>query len=139
MRKKLSIPFIPLNPDLGLLLLRISFAALMITFHGWEKLLTAERQFHTFPDLIGISSELSYVLVVWLENFGAVLIAIGLLTRINALGLAFTMFVAFFLWHDMKFTGSNAGEMAFAYGFAYLLLLFTGAGKYSLDHKLGIK
>jgi len=139
MKKILGLSFIPLNPDLGLLLLRITFAALMIVFHGWEKLMTAERQLHTFPDLIGISSELSYILVVWLENFGAVLIAIGLFTRIHALGLAFTMFVAFFLWHDMKFTGSNAGEMAFAYGFGYLLLLFAGAGKHSLDYKLGIK
>ncbi len=139
MKKLLSLNYIPLNPDLGLLLLRISFAPLMIIFHGWEKLLTAERQFHTFPNLIGISSELSYVLVVWLENFGAILIALGLATRLNSLGLAITMFVAFFLFHDMRFTGSNAGEMAFAYGFAYLLLLLTGAGKYSLDHKLGIK
>ena len=139
MLKKLGLPFISLNPDLGLLLMRVSFAALMITFHGWEKLMTAERQFHTFPNYIGISSELSYVLVVWLENFGAILIALGFLTRINSLGLAFTMAVAFIFHHDMRFTGPNAGEMAFAYGFGYLLLLFSGAGKYSLDHKLGIK
>jgi len=64
---------------------------------------------------------------------------LGLLTHIHALGLGFTMFVAFFLWHDMRFTGSNAGEMVFAYGFGYLMLLFTGAGKYSLDYKFGIK
>lgn len=139
MKKKLGLSFIPLNPNLGLLLLRICLATLMIVFHGWEKLMTASKQLHTFPDLIGISSEASYILVAWLENFGAILIALGLLTRIHALGLAFTMFVAFFLWHDMRFTGSNAGEMAFAYGFGYLMLLFTGAGKYSLDYKFGIK
>ena len=138
MKNKIGLPFIPLNPDLGLLLLRVSFASLMIIFHGWEKLMTAPRQFHTFPNLIGISSEASYVLVVWFENFGAVLIALGLFTRINAFGLAFTMFVAWLLWHHMRFTGENAGEMAFAYGFAYLLLFFSGAGKYSFDRKLGI-
>ena len=139
MKKLLSLPFIPFNPDLGLLLLRAMLGSMMISFHGWEKLMTASRQFHTFPDLIGISSELSYVLVVWFENAGAILIILGLTTRIQAFGLAFTMFVAFFLWHDMKFTGSNAGEMAFAYGFGYLLLLLTGGGKYSLDYKFGIK
>ncbi len=135
----LRLNFIPLNKDLGLLLLRITFASLMIVLHGWNKLMTAQEQFHTFPDLIGISSEASYILVTWFETFGAVLIILGLYTRINALGLAFTMFVAFFLWHDMRFSGSNAGEMAFAYGFAYLLLFFTGAGKYSLDRKFGIR
>jgi putative oxidoreductase len=123
---------------LGLLLLRVALAALMLAFHGWEKLMTAKRQFHSFPDLIGISSELSYVLVVWLEVFGAVLIALGLFTRLHAFGLAFTMFIAWLLWHKRRFTGANAGEMAFAYLFAYLLLFLTGAGKYSLDHLLGI-
>lgn len=136
--KKLGLPFIPLNPDIGLLLFRICFGMLMILFHGWEKLMTAERQFHTFPDLIGISSELSYILVVWFENFGAILIVFGLFTRINALGLAFTMFVAFSLFHDMQFTGPSSGQSAFAFGFAYLLLFFSGGGKYSMDHKLGI-
>ena len=134
----LGLRFIPFDADLGLLLLRVVYAALMVVFHGWEKLLTARRQFHTFPNLIGISSELSYVLVVWLEVFGAVLIALGLFTRLHALGLAFTMFVAWLLWHKRRFTGENAGEMAFAYMVAYLLLFLTGAGRYSLDHLLGI-
>jgi putative oxidoreductase len=110
----------------------------MIVFHGWEKLMTARRQFHTFPNLIGIGSELSYVLVVWLEVFGAALIALGLLTRWHALGLAFTLFIAWLLWHQRRFTGTNAGEMAFAYMFGYLLLFLTGAGRYSLDHWLGL-
>lgn len=138
MKSLLGLAFIPLDADLGLLLLRVAFAGLMITFHGWEKLMTARRQFHTFPNLIGIGSELSYVLVVWLEVFGAVLIALGLLTRLHALGLAFTMFVAWLLWHKRRFTGSNAGEMAFAYMFGYLLLFLAGPGRYSLDHLLGL-
>lgn len=79
--KRLNLSGIPTNPDLGLLLLRVSFACLMIIFHGWEKLMTAPRQFHSFPNLIGISSELSYVLVAWLENFGALLIALGFYTN----------------------------------------------------------
>jgi putative oxidoreductase len=138
MKDLLGLGFIPLNPDLGLLLLRVCLAGLMIVFHGWEKLITLRRQFHTFPNLIGIGSELSYVLVVWLEVFGAALIAIGFLTRLHALGLAFTLFIAWLLWHKRRFTGSNAGEMAFAYMFGYLLLFLTGAGRYSLDHWLGI-
>jgi putative oxidoreductase len=137
-RELVGLHFLPLNSDLGLLILRITYAVLMIVFHGWEKLLSARRQFHTFPDLIGISSELSYVLVVWLEVFGAVLIALGLFTRLHALGLAFTMFIAWLLWHHRRFTGPNAGEMAFAYMVAYLLLFLSGAGKYSLDYWFGI-
>lgn len=138
MKFLLGLHFIPLDADLGLLLLRVALAGLMIVFHGWEKLMTARRQFHTFPNLIGIGSELSYVLVVWLEVFGAVFIALGLLTRLHALGLAFTMFIAWLLWHERRFTGPNAGEMAFAYLFGYLLLFLAGAGRYSLDRLLGL-
>lgn len=138
MKELLGLRKLPQNADLGLLAVRIVFPFLMIVFHGWDKLMTVDQQFHTFPDLIGIGSELSYLLVVWFEVFGAVLIAMGLLTRINALGLAFTMFIAWLLWHERKFTGDNAGEMAFAYLFLYLLLVLAGPGKYSLDHRFGI-
>lgn len=139
MKKLIGLEFIPLNPDLGILLFRIALSAMMIFFHGWHKLTGWEDELHTFPDLIGISSEVSYVLVAWLETFGTILIAMGLFTRIQSLGLAFTMFVAFFLWHDMMFTGSNSGQTAFTFAFAYLMLFLTGAGKYSLDHLFGIK
>ena len=139
MKKILSLSFVPLNADLGLLLFRVVMATLMIRFHGWGKLTGwhdermrvpnllsfdgARKEFHTFPNYIGISSELSYTLVTWLETFGAVMIILGLFTRLNALGL---------------FSGPNAGEMPFAYAFGYLLLFLAGAGKYSLDRKMGL-
>jgi uncharacterized membrane protein YphA (DoxX/SURF4 family) len=70
---------------------------------------------------------------------GAAFIALGLVTRLHALGLAFTMFIAWLLWRKRRFTGPNAGETAFAHMFGYLLLLFfAGAGRYSLDRLLGI-
>lgn len=137
-REIAGLHFIPISIDLGLLIVRLICAGLMLFFHGWEKLVTAPRQFHTFPNLIGIGSELSYVLVVWLEVFGALLIAVGLFTRWHALGLATTMFIAWLLWHERRFTGKNAGELPFAYMSVYLLLFCTGAGKYSLDHLLGL-
>lgn len=138
MKAFFGLRFIPFSTDLGLLMIRLVFPVLMIVFHGWNKLMTASEQLHSFPDLIGIGSELSYLLVVWFEVFGAVSIALGLLTRINALGLAFTMFVAWLLWHGGRFTGEDAGEMAFAYGCVYLLLVFTGPGRFSADHRLGL-
>lgn len=153
MKKLLALSFVPLGADLGLLLFRVVMAVLMIRFHGWGKLTGweneamrrpnlfsldgARKEFHTFPDYIGIGSELSYVLVTWLETFGAMMIIAGLFTRINALGLFITMMVAWAFHHGMRFSGPNAGEMAFAFGFGYLLLFLAGPGKYSLDRKLG--
>lgn len=151
MKKFLGLSFIPLNADLGLLLFRLALPFLMIRFHGWGKLAGwedesirlprlfslegAAKEFHTFPNYVCIGSELSYVLVTWLETFGALCIMLGLFTRIQSFGLFFAMMVAFFFHHNASF---NGGETAFSFAFCYLLLFFAGPGRYSLDRKLGI-
>lgn len=153
MKKFLSLSFLPLKPDLGLLVLRVVISFLMIRYHGWGKLTGwadekirlpnlfslagAEKEFHTFPNYIGISSELSYVLVTWCETFGSMCLMAGLLTRLHSLGLFITMMVAWGFHHHMKLTGPGGGEMPFAYAFCYLLIFLAGPGKYSLDRRLG--
>jgi putative oxidoreductase len=152
MKKILGLCFLPLNPDLGLLLFRAVLSALVIRYHGWGKLTGwadetihlpngfaldgMRKEFHTFPNYIGISSELSYVLVTWCETFGALMIIAGLLTRLNALGMFITLMVAFVFHHHMHLSGPNNGEVALAYGFGYLLLFLSGAGKYSIDSRV---
>ena len=63
--------------------------------------------------------------------------ALSLLPLNADLGLFITMMVAWGFHHGMRFSGPNAGEMPFAYAFCFLLLVFAGAGKYSLDRKFG--
>lgn len=154
MKKILGLSFLPLSPDLGLLLLRLTLPVLMIRYHGWGKLTGwadesmkvpnlfsldgAAKEFHTFPNYIGISSELSYVLVTWFETFGSMMIIVGLCTRLNALGLFITMMVAWAFHHGMHFSGPQGGEMPFAYAFVYLLLFLAGGGRFSLDRKFGL-
>ncbi len=154
MKKLLGLSFLPLTPDLGLLALRVALSFLMIRYHGWGKLTGwadeklrlpnlfslagAEKEFHTFPNYIGISSELSYVLVTWCETFGSMFIIAGLCTRLHSLGLFITMMVAWVFHHHMLLTGPGAGEVPFAYGFCYLLIFLAGPGKYSLDRRLGL-
>lgn len=154
MKKFLGLRFVPLNADAGLLLFRVVLAWLVIRYHGWGKLAGwqdeprhlpnlfalagARKEFHTFPNYIGISSELSYLLVTWFETFGCMMIIAGLCTRLNAFGMWFTLMVAFIFHHHLHLSGPNSGEVAFAYGFGFLLLFLAGAGKYSLDRKWGI-
>jgi putative oxidoreductase len=154
MKKFLGLSFLPLNADLGLLLLRLTVPILVIRFHGWGKLTGwadesmhlpnlfaldgVRKEFHTFPNYIGISSELSYVLVTWCETFGCMAIVLGLFTRIHALGMFITLTVAFYFHHGAHFAGRNSGEMAFAYSFCFLLLFLAGPGKYSADRRLSL-
>ena len=154
MKKYFGLSFIPLRPDLGLLVFRVVLSALVIRYHGWGKLTGwqneplhlpnllaldgVRKEFHTFPDYIGISSELSYTLVTWFETFGCAMILLGVCTRLNALGMFITLMVAWYFHHHQRLSGPGSGELAFALGFGFLLLFLTGAGKYSLDRKLGV-
>jgi uncharacterized membrane protein YphA (DoxX/SURF4 family) len=154
-KKFFSLSFLPLNADLALLILRLSIPLLVVRYHGWGKLTGwqdepnhlpnlfavdgVRNEFHTFPNYIGISSELSYVLVTWCETFGCLAIALGLLTRIHSLGMFITLMVAFYFHHHAHLSGRNSGEVAFAYGCCFLALLCAGPGKYSFDRKLGFR
>lgn len=153
MKKFLGLSWLPLHPDLGLLALRVSVSWLMIRYHGWGKLAGwadekirlpnlfslagAKKEFHTFPDYIGISPELSYVLVAWCETFGSMAIMAGLLTRLHALGLVITMGVAWTFHHHTRLAGPGSGELPFSWLFVFLLLVLAGPGRYSLDRRLG--
>ena len=154
MKKFLSLSWLPLAPDFGLLALRLAVSFLMIRYHGWGKLAGwadesirlpnlfslagAQKEFHTFPNYIGLGSELSYVLVTWCETFGSLAIMAGLFTRLHSLGLFVTMTVAWVFHHHLKLTGPGAGELPFSWAFVYLLLFLAGPGKYSLDARLGL-
>lgn len=154
MKKYLGLSFLPLNPDVGLLTLRVAVSFLMIRYHGWGKLTGwadekirlpnlfaldgLRKEFHTFPNYIGISPELSYVLVTWCETFGSMCLMAGLLTRLHSLGLFITMSVAWIFHHQMRLTGPGSGELPFSWIFVYLLILLAGPGKYSLDHRFGL-
>jgi putative oxidoreductase len=153
MKNLFSLRFVPLNADLGLLLFRTVLGWLVLRYHGWGKLTgwaeekmhlpnlfgldEFRKEFHTFPNYIGISSELSYLLVTWFETFGVMMIIAGFCTRLNALGMFITLMVAWAFHHEMRLAGPNSGEVAFAYAFGFLLIFLAGAGKYSLDRKLG--
>jgi putative oxidoreductase len=137
-KKFLSLSFFPLSSDLGLLVVRVLFGAGMAVLHGWPKLVDFSGKFHSFPDPLGVGSEVSYVLAVGAESVGAIFLVLGFYTRFAALSLLITMGVAYFIVHGGHLTGPGSGEMAAVYGAAYLALLFTGAGRYSLDAKRGI-
>src|SRR5690606_6265806 len=117
--------------DFALLVLRIAMGAMMLT-HGlpkMEKLLAGgEIQ---FASVMGMSAATSLSLAVFAEVACAVLLVLGLFTRLAAIPLVITMFVAVFIIHsDDPFARK---EMGLLYLSGYLTLLFTGPGRYSLD------
>jgi putative oxidoreductase len=138
----------------GLLLLRVGVAGYMIT-HGWGKLqMVLAGDFGRFGDPIGLGSGASLVLVTAAEFFCSLLVLVGFATRLAAGPVVFAMAVAAFVVHasDPWTMGEGAAlflsgqakswaskEPALLFLSAYLALMFTGAGRYSVDGWLGPK
>lgn len=119
------------------LLLRIAIAAMMIT-HGWPKFLKLlEGGEIKFGDPIGLGPVFSLILVVGAEFFCSIFIAIGLGTRLAAIPLGITMFVAAFISHGPD--PFRQKEMAILYLLFYITLLVIGSRKYSIDYLLSRK
>jgi putative oxidoreductase len=135
--------------SIGLLVLRIGFSAYLMT-HGWGKLqMILQGRMGAFSDPIGIGSAPSLILVTFAEFVCALLVLIGLGTRLAAIPIVIAMGVAAFVSHASDpWTMAEAASLfrsgaakswsskqpALMYLFAFLTLIFTGAGKFSIDH-----
>ena len=127
--------------DRGLLLLRIVFGSLMFYSHGLNKILAGPERWGrlggALTDLIGLDFLRTFFgfMASFSESVCALLIAIGLFTRLSSFLLFFTMFIA----SAKHFADGDLPEMALLYGVFCFFLILTGPGKYSLDKKYFFK
>lgn len=121
--------------SVGLLLVRLGAGGCMAYSHGWGK---ATKFFSDkagqFPDPIGLGPEVSLGLAAFAELGCALLVMVGGLTRFAVVPLVITMAVAALVVHAGDPFAKR--ELALLYLFPYLGLLFTGAGRLSLDEFL---
>ena len=137
--KFLQLNFLPRSADLALLLLRVWHGGALLLLHGWGKLTGFSAMADRFVDPFGIGKTPSLVLALGGELVCASLLALGLFTRLAALGAGATMTTAFWFVHGSKLTGPGNGEMAFLYLGVCLALFIAGPGKFSVDARLGGK
>jgi putative oxidoreductase len=122
--------------SLGLLVLRLWLGLAMFFNHGLDKLANFSEHAAKFPDPLGIGQAPSLALVTFAETGGAMLLALGLLTRFSALTLVIDLGVAFSMVHKTALSGQDSGELAFIYLAGYVALLFAGGGQFSVDKAL---
>ncbi len=113
-----------------MLLLRLVFGLMMIAQHGMAKLMNFASMSTGFYDPMGIGSKTSLILVIFAEVFCSFFIVLGLFTRIALIPLIILMCVAFFGRHNALV---GDGEMAVLYLTVYVVLLFLGPGRVSVD------
>lgn len=121
----------------ALLIARV-VAAYMFLLHGTAKFFEFPVSMTGGNGAVGLFS--IYGAAAILELVGGILLILGLFTRATAFILSGQMAVAYFIFHATAETlfqpMLNKGELAALYSVFFLVLVFTGAGKISLDHKL---
>ena len=123
--------------DFALLVLRLIGGGYMLT-HGIPKLqkLFAGGEIK-FPDPIGMGAAASLGFTVFSEFLCALLILIGLGSRLASIPLMVTMLVAAFIVHGAD--PFQKKELALIYFGIYLAIFILGSGKYSVDNLFGKK
>jgi putative oxidoreductase len=134
--------------SIGLLILRAGIGGYMAT-HGWSKLqMVLDGNYAMFADPIGIGPHASLILTAFAEFVCAVLVVVGLGTRLAAIPIVIAMGVAAFVAHGadpwsmetaaIRFmTGESESwgskQPALMFMIPFLALAFTGPGRFSLD------
>jgi len=121
--------------DIGLMILRVVLGVIFVA-HGGQKLFVygVEGVAGGFAQAGIPMAQLMAPLVALLELGGGLALIAGLLTRLVALGLAFTMLVAMLVVHlKGGFFNPNGIEFTLSLLASSTLFAITGGGSYSLD------
>jgi putative oxidoreductase len=144
----LTLNFLPVSQDFGLLLLRAAMGMGMLFLHGWQKAQLlfgwgtwsvtknhGERvkQIAAFSDPLHIGSRWSLSLMVFAEVLCSALLIVGFGSRFAAFVLSIAMGVAFFVHHRHALMGEGNGQLAAVYLAGFLVILFAGPGRFSFD------
>ena len=131
MKKILSIKYSNGAFNFSMLLLRVFFGVLMVSKHGYGKMIKFDELHTKFYSFLGMGSTFSLVLAIFAEVICASFIILGLFTRLAAVPLIISMLVVIF--------GADAGksfaesEMAILFLGAFTTILLCGTGKISVD------
>jgi putative oxidoreductase len=126
--------------NVGKLTLRVVLA-ILILFHGVSKLINGPGFVTAQVAQFGLPPALGYLVYIG-EVVAPVLLLVGVWSRIAAAIIAINMIVAFLLVHTSQFfslskTGGWALELQAMYLFSAIVLVFLGAGRYSLGGTSG--
>ena len=133
MKRFLSSQTIWFHP--GIALVRI-ITGLFLAYHGWEVFDAAKMREYQAWDLFKDSSSGAFMVYLGKgsELVAGILLMFGFLTRLACLLVIGTMvYIAFFVGHGIIWYDD---QHPFLFVLIAMLFLFTGPGKYSIDHLL---
>jgi len=131
MKKLMSTHYSAAAFNFATFALRLTFGILMFLNHGLTKLNKFSDMQNIFFDPFHIGHKISLSLVIFAEVGCALLLVIGLFSRLAAFILFFEMLVAIFFFHKGQPVANF--EIAVLHAGAYFTLLLVGPGKISID------
>ncbi|HEV3251443.1 MAG TPA: DoxX family protein [Puia sp.] len=135
MKKLLSTGYSDTMFTLAMILLRSGLGVMILLNHGIPKLANYGDLQNNFFDPFHIGHRWSLILCVFAEVFAAMLLVLGLFSRIGALILAIDMSVAVFMYHQGQPLKNSEEAVIFLVGFVCIILV--GPGKWSVDGMTG--
>lgn len=118
----------------ALFILRVGLSILIMK-HGYEKLSHFNDMQDKFMNFLHLGSTISLVLVIFAEFFCAILLILGLFTRLACVPLVIEMCVTLFIVKNGDFFGK--GEVDALYLIGFVCILFAGPGRVSVDRMIG--
>ena len=123
-----------ISPEIAIFLLRVGAAALIMT-HGIPKLMRILDGNFGFGDPLGLGPAVSLFLVTFAEAICAILVLIGLWTRIALIPLIINFLVVVFVAHAADpFSNKEKGVF---FLITFIVLFLTGPGRFSVDNSFG--
>ena len=121
--------------SLLILAVRVFFGVMFFT-HGLQKMMNFSVLSDSFPSVWGLGSYTTLMVSIFCEFCCSLFLIAGLLHRLVLIPMIVTMAVAFFDIHDAMMP---EGELALIYLIVFIILFFTGPGRYSFDYLIDTK
>lgn len=115
----------------SLLLVARFIFGLMFLRHGIDKWIAYDSLSISFPDPLGVGSNISLLLAIFAELICSIAFILGFLYRILLLPMIFAMGLAVFVIHSGESLAVR--ELAIIYLTIFVLMYIAGPGNFSVD------
>jgi putative oxidoreductase len=130
-----SVTYLLFNSTM--LFFRIAISLEMICVHGLKKLGIGVSAAERVPNPLHLPEAFNYAFAVAANIFFPFLVLIGLCTRLATLPTLAVTLTGYFVLHWSD--GALVRDTPFIYSVVFLIILFMGPGKYSIDNYISKK
>lgn len=120
--------------DLSILVFRVVISIQLIVVHGLKKIGIGTDMAEKVPNPFHFPELINQTFAICSNILFPLFVIVGFYTRLATIPILIVTLSGYFIvhWNDTLLQS----DIPFMYSMAFLLIAFTGAGKYSIDSKL---